>query len=361
MTEICVSDRDDGQRLNKYLMKYLNEAPASFVYKMLRKKNIVINGTRAKGDEILCSGDVITLYLSDETIAKFRRGNITPNHLADVSSDTKNGISANNLMVLYQNEDIMAVHKPAGVLSQKAKADDYTINECIVDYCRAKGVLDAHAFETFTPSVCNRLDRNTSGILLAGISLHGSQYLTRILKARQADKYYYTIVRGELCDSLHVKAYIRKDREENMSAIISESDYAKLPDKYDKNNTENAGSHCKADYAKIETMFIPLDVVSGYTLLKVKLITGKSHQIRAHLKFLGYPVLGDTKYGDVAVNNRMRKQYKLKHHLLHAGMVVLYQNLDQKEQIVIRDDVPDMFRTIGKGLGLNVDKINSET
>lgn len=356
MTEISISDRDGGQRLNKYLMKYLNEAPASFIYKMLRKKNIVVNGARAKGDELLCAGDKITLYMSDETIARFRQDSRSETHIYGALSDAGNGISADNLLVLYQDENIMAVHKPAGVLSQKAKADDYTINECIVDYCRMKGVPDAHMLETFTPSVCNRLDRNTSGILLAGISLHGSQYLARILKERQADKYYYTVVSGELRDKLHVTAYIRKNREDNMSEIIGDSDYRRLPDTHEGPGAAWHRTYCKADYARIETMFMPLDCVPGYTLLKVKLITGKSHQIRAHLKHLGYPVLGDVKYGDAVVNNRMRKQYKLKHHLLHAGQVILYRDIEHEEPVIIRDAVPEMFRNICNGLGLDVDK-----
>ena len=359
MTEIYISDRDGGQRLNKYLMKYLNEAPASFIYKMLRKKNIVVNGARAKGDEMLCAGDRITLYMSDETIAKFRQEHQVKTHLNGALSDTANGISVDNLLVLYQDGDIMAVHKPAGVLSQKAKTDDYSINECIVDYCRTKGVLDAGALETFTPSVCNRLDRNTSGILLAGISLHGSQYLARILKARQADKYYYTIVSGELHDKMHVTAYIQKNREDNVSEIISDSDYRHLPDMPENTDANQRKIYCKTDYARIETMFIPLDRVPGYTLLKVKLITGKSHQIRAHLKYLGYPVLGDVKYGDATVNNRMRKQYKLKHHLLHAGQVILYRDMKQEEPVIIRDALPKQFRNICDGLGLDMDKTDS--
>lgn len=202
MTELKISERDSGQRLNKFLMKYLNQAPSSFLYKMLRKKNIVLNGKRAKGDEILCTDDDIKLFLSDDTISKFRNcghgGSNQTGRNADISPDT--------LHVLYRDADIMAVHKPAGILSQKSKEDDYSVNECIIDYCRKYGVLDDRALETFTPSVCNRLDRNTSGIILAGISLSGSQNLAQILRDRLADKYYYTVVAGELRELLHETA-----------------------------------------------------------------------------------------------------------------------------------------------------------
>ncbi|MCI6241327.1 MAG: RluA family pseudouridine synthase, partial [Clostridium sp.] len=124
MQELTITDLESGQRLNKYMMKYLNQAPSSFIYKMLRKKNITRNGKKAFGDEILECGDVIKVFLADETIEKFR---VT--QTGQVSKQ-KPGIT---LQILYQDSDILAVHKPVGVLSQKAQKDDYSINEAIVD------------------------------------------------------------------------------------------------------------------------------------------------------------------------------------------------------------------------------------
>ena len=315
MQQLTITDLEAGQRLNKYMMKYLNQAPSSFIYKMLRKKNITRNGKKASGDEILECGDVIKVFLADETIEKFR--------VVQASKQTS-GIT---LQILYQDPDILAVHKPVGVLSQKAQKDDYSINEAIVDYCLSMQILTEKQLETFHPSISNRLDRNTSGIILAGISLKGSQTLARILKGHTCEKYYYTIVAGEMKQCIHEKAYIVKDTKKNQSKIQKH---------------ESPGA------SMIETAFTPLCVKNGFTLLQVQLFTGKSHQIRAHLQSLGYPMAGDTKYGNPAVNRKLRERYHLNHQLLHAGRLVLP---DIPE---ITDPLPAEFQKVADGLGLKL-------
>ena len=318
MQQLTITDLEAGQRLNKYMMKYLNQAPSSFIYKMLRKKNITRNGKKASGDEILECGDVIKVFLADETIEKFRVVGS-----AQVSGQ-KPGIT---LQILYQDPDILAVHKPVGVLSQKAQKDDYSINEAIVDYCLSMRILNEKQLETFHPSISNRLDRNTSGIILAGISLKGSQTLARILKGHTCEKYYYTIVAGEMKQCIHEKAYIVKDTKKNQSKIQKH---------------ESPGA------SMIETAFTPLCTKNGFTLLQVQLFTGKSHQIRAHLQSLGYPMAGDTKYGNPAVNRKLRERYHLNHQLLHAGRLVLP---DIPE---ITDPLPAEFQNVADGLGLKL-------
>lgn len=318
MQQLTITDLEAGQRLNKYMMKYLNQAPSSFIYKMLRKKNITRNGKKASGDEILECGDVIKVFLADETIEKFRVVGS-----AQVSGQ-KPGIT---LQILYQDPDILAVHKPVGVLSQKAQKDDYSINEAIVDYCLSMRILSEKQLETFHPSISNRLDRNTSGIILAGISLKGSQMLARILKGHTCEKYYYTIIAGEMKQCIHEKAYIVKDTKKNQSKIQKH---------------ESPGA------SMIETAFTPLCTKNGFTLLQVQLFTGKSHQIRAHLQSLGYPMAGDTKYGNPAVNRKLRERYHLNHQLLHAGRLVLP---DIPE---ITDPLPAEFQKVADGLGLKL-------
>ena len=318
MQQLTITDLEAGQRLNKYMMKYLNQAPSSFIYKMLRKKNITRNGKKASGDEILECGDVIKVFLADETIEKFRVVGSAQ------ESRQKPGIT---LQILYQDPDILAVHKPVGVLSQKAKKDDCSINESIVDYCLSMRILSEKQLETFHPSISNRLDRNTSGIILAGISLKGSQMLARILKGHTCEKYYYTIVAGEMKQCIHEKAYIVKDTKKNQSKIQKH---------------ESPGA------AMIETAFTPLCTKNGFTLLQVQLFTGKSHQIRAHLQSLGYPMAGDTKYGNPAVNRKLRERYHLNHQLLHAGRLVLP---DIPE---ITDPLPAEFQNVADGLGLKL-------
>lgn len=344
MQELTITDLESGQRLNKYMMKYLNQAPSSFIYKMLRKKNITRNGKKASGDEILECGDVIKVFLADETIEKFRvvhtgnphfdRGSKQHDIVKSADSATSDGSAQTSrqkpgitLQILYQDPDILAVHKPVGVLSQKAKKDDYSINEAIVDYCLSMRILSEKQLETFHPSISNRLDRNTSGIILAGISLKGSQMLARILKGHTCEKYYYTIVAGEMKQRIHEKAYIVKDTKKNQSKI---------------QKLESPGA------SMIETAFTPLCVKNGFTLLQVQLFTGKSHQIRAHLQSLGYPMAGDTKYGNPAVNRKLRERYHLNHQLLHAGRLVLP---DIPE---ITDPLPAEFQKVADGLGLKL-------
>ncbi len=313
MRELRINDKVCGQRLNKYLLKYLDRAGSSFVYKMLRKKNITLNDKKAKGDELLSCGDVVKLYLSDETIEKFKSSG-----LKDTGNAKK---SSFNLTVLYEDEHIIAVHKPQGVLSQKAKDDDYSINEAIVDYCISRNIISDE--DVFKPSVCNRLDRNTSGIILAGKSLHGSQLLTSMLRERKLDKYYYTIVEGCFDKRFEDSAYIRKDREYNKSYVIPAEEF----------NNDKA-------YSMIKTSFTPICTGRRFSLIRVKLITGKSHQIRAHLAYLGYPVIGDYKYGSEEINRYVRDNFKLKHQLLHAGQIFFPDGLE------IRDMLPDIFKTI---------------
>lgn len=344
MQELTITDLEAGQRLNKYMMKYLNQAPSSFIYKMLRKKNITRNGKKASGDEILECGDVIKVFLADETIEKFRVVNTGNPHfdrgvkqhdiVKSADSATSDGSAQASrqkpgitLQILYQDPDILAVHKPVGVLSQKAKKDDYSINEAIVDYCLSMRILSEKQLETFHPSISNRLDRNTSGIILAGISLKGSQMLARILKGHTCEKYYYTIVAGEMKQGIHEKAYIVKDTKKNQSKI---------------QNLESPGA------SMIETAFTPLCTKNGFTLLQVQLFTGKSHQIRAHLQSLGYPMAGDTKYGNPAVNRKLRERYHLNHQLLHAGRLVLPDIPD------ITDPLPAEFQNVADGLGLKL-------
>ncbi len=330
MKELVVTSSESNQRLNKYLMKYLNQAPSSFVYKMLRKKNITLNGKKASGDEIINPGDIIKLFLADETIDKFREIKTNQTDLSKTAVP--------KLTVIYQDKDIMAVHKPAGILSQKATDKDISINELILDYCMVNNLIDASGNTNFKPSVCNRLDRNTSGIILAGISLSGSQNISKILKEHNCDKYYYTIIKGNFTDKIHSMAYIIKDTAANVSEIITIDAYNKLD------------SAKKKDYNYVETIFEPVSKGERYTLLKIKLITGKSHQIRATLKHLGYPIVGDSKYGDVSVNRYMRDNYKLKHHLLHAASVSF-------KDLTINDPLPEIFINICKRERINIDSI----
>ena len=287
MKKIIISDREEGQRLDKFLAKYMDQAPAGFFYKMMRKKNIVLNGKKAAGKEKLRQGDQIKLFLSDETVEKFTG-------TAGRAPMQKGNI---DLAVIYEDAHVLFVNKPAGLLSQKAKPSDVSLVEVITEYLLQSGSLGPEDLRIFRPGICTRLDRNTSGIVTAGKSLVGLQALSLGFKERTFGKYYRCLVKGRVDESAYIKGYLTKDKEKNQVTV---KEYPSEGDEL------------------IETEYRPVRVRDGYTLLEVHLITGKPHQIRAHLASVRHPIIGDPKYGDRKENNRFKMDYGLSFQLLHA-------------------------------------------
>ncbi|NCB94075.1 MAG: RluA family pseudouridine synthase [Clostridia bacterium] len=301
MRKLEIGKNEACQRMDKYLKKYFKDAGSGFLYKMLRKKNILLNDKKADGKEILSEGDTITLYLAEDTIEKFRGSS------ADSVRKVIN-YPQTTLDVLYEDEDYLILNKPSGILSQKATPDDVSMVEYLTGYLLQKGDITPRELETFHPSVCNRLDRNTSGIILAGKTLSGLQILSQFLKERTMKKYYLCLVKGRIEKSQYCRAYLLKNKSNNQVRILNEP----------------------VDGAQyIETSYDPLWCGSEETLLKVDLITGKSHQIRSHLASLGYPLAGDPKYGSSTWNQLLRKQSGLKRQFLHAWEID-FPHLDSK-------------------------------
>lgn len=294
MKEIVINENEAGQRLDKFLGKLLKEAPASFYYKMLRKKNIVLNGKKATGNEKLAMGDSVKLFLSDETFEKFTGRQPAEDMVISVPSIP--------LEIVYENHDVLAINKPAGMLSQKAKKEDISANEYILQYLLESGTITAESLHTFKPSVCNRLDRNTSGILVAGKTLNGLQQMSKAFRERSMEKYYLAIVAGHISKPRRIEGFLKKDEKNNQVTILSEP---------------------SNDAKPIITEYRPLKLVGQVTLLEVHLITGRSHQIRAHLASIGHPVIGDTKYGNPRLNREFLKNAGVTHQLLHAYRLFL--------------------------------------
>lgn len=324
MQEIHVTANEAGQRLDKLLAKFLREAPRSFLYKMLRKKNITLNGRKADGSEKLAQGDVIKLFLSEETIEKFSgSGIITVPAKPDMKPD-----------IIYEDSHILLINKPVGMLSQKARENDISAVEYLTAYLLSSGQITERELKTFHPSICNRLDRNTSGILAAGKSLCGLQELSRFFKDRSIEKYYLCPVDGLITKCTKAKGFLTKNQKTN-KVMISPTEVS--------------------ESTPIETEYRPVASAANITLLEVHLITGKTHQIRAHLASAGHPVIGDYKYGNRKVNEQYRKQYGLTSQLLHAWRLVMPQTdgplagLSGRE---FRADVPDLFRRICKDKGV---------
>lgn len=324
MQQVTIGSNQAGQRLDKFLHKYLPGAGSGFLYKMLRKKNITLNGKKAEGRELLQEGDVVTCYFAEETLQKFT-GNtsLSEYHLAY----RKLG----KVEVVWEDGDIIILNKPVGMLAQKADAGDLSLNEWLIGYLLDRGAMDEEGLYFFKPSVCNRLDRNTSGLVLCGKSLAGSQALSRLIRERRISKFYRTICVGEMQGDRTLDGYLVKDQRTNRVRI-----------------TEEAGEAGQTG-ERVRTAYHPLGAANGFTLLEVELITGKSHQIRAHLASIGHPIVGDYKYGDRLVNDRMKAEYGLESQLLHAARVVFP---DGRE---ITAKVPELFGMLEESLGLKKD------
>ena len=294
MKSFIIKENEAGQRLDKYLRKLLPDAPGSFIYKMLRKKNIVLNQEKATGSEHLSVGDEVVCFLSDDTFEKFSKSS------GDTIEELKRVPVQPAFSVVYEDEDILVINKPAGMLSQKARESDISANEHMIAYLLETKALTEADLHTFRPSICNRLDRNTSGILLAGKTLRGLQRLSAELKSRSMKKYYRCLVKGDLSKKQLLKGYLLKDERENAVSIF-----------------QNGAPNRKY----IETEYNPVEQFGDYTLLEVHLITGRSHQIRAHLASIGHPVIGDPKYGELRQNRLFEKAAGINRQLLHAYRV----------------------------------------
>ncbi len=309
MQSVTIGTNQAGQRLDKFLHKCLPHAGTSFLYKMLRKKNITLNGKKAEGKEMLSIGDEIKFFFSDETFEKFsgreRKANADTSDTGMVKEYLEAYQTLKDIQILYEDENIVILNKPVGVLTQKASSKDLSLNEWLIGYLLSNNGITKKELHTFRPSVCNRLDRNTSGIVLCGKSLAGSQALSRIIKERTLQKFYRTICVGELKKTEILDGYLHKDNKTNKVTITKE-----LP------------SHASSkDYSPIQTAYYPVVSEKGYTLLEVELITGKTHQIRSHLAYIGHPIIGDGKYGNPKENQVFRERDKLQNQLLHAYRV----------------------------------------
>lgn len=338
MQKIIISTNQAGQRFDKFLKKYMPEAGSGFLYKMLRKKNIVLNKKKADGTEILSVGDEVAFFFADETYEKFTGIKVSGDgsvqeSKTDISEYQKAYGSLKNITVIYEDEDILILNKPAGILSQKATPSDLSVNEWMIGYLlHCEPALQA-SLRTFKPSVCNRLDRNTGGLILCGKSLAGSQYLSKVIKDRTVRKFYRTLCLGEITDTAKIAGYLKKNEKTNKVTLSSE---------------KAEGS----DY--IETGYYPICSASGYTHLEVELITGKTHQIRAHLAYIGHPLVGDYKYGSKKRNDALKASYGLEAQLLHAYRVEFPEEGSEKcPQLagkVFTAPYPEIFNRILKDI-----------
>ena len=296
MREIRVGKNDSNQRLDRFLKKYMDEAGTGFIYKMLRKKNIKVNESKASPEMMIFEGDTIQLYLSDETIDKFigtkevRKSKLAPR-------------------IIYEDENLVLVNKPAGILSHGAGEEfEENIVDSLVTYLIQKGDYIPRIEKTFSPSICNRLDRNTSGVIIGAKNSEALRLVNKAIKEGSVRKYYKTIVKGTIKEDFEHKGFLIKDEDRNLVDI-----------------SDKQGERSKDVYTKFRVIMSK----GGYSLLEVELITGRTHQIRSTLQTMGYPVIGDRKYGNSVVNDEFRKKYGLENQWLHGYRIVL-DGLEEK-------------------------------
>lgn len=327
MKEFIISQSQSGQRSDKFIQRILPGAGKSFIYKMMRKKNIVLNDKKIEGNEILSKGDVLKIWFSDETFTKLSKAAESDSH-ASIYTDAYDKLK--NIEVLYETDDILIADKPSGVLSQKSSADDISLNEWLIGYLKNKADYELN-LSYFKPSVQNRLDRNTSGLVLCSKTVLGAALLSDMIKNRTVKKYYHAFVLGSITEGQTLKGYHIKDEANNKVEILTQPEYDSL------------SSDSKNKYVPVVTAYKPIgapytvfdDII--VTLIEVELITGKSHQIRAHMASVGHPLIGDEKYGNRKVNKLLNKNYQM----LHAKRLEFPKDdrLDRLSEAIIESNI----------------------
>ncbi len=321
MIKITAGRNDAEQRLDRFLRKYLKGATLGNIYKIIRK-DIKINGSRSgvKNETVIHEGDEISLYINDDDFARFT-GNAAgssnnassggaPHGARSAAAGTPKKRPRRSFGIIYEDENVIAVEKPYGLLTHgDGREKKNTLVNQVVDYLIEKGDYVPRLERSFTPAAVNRLDRNTTGIVLLGKNAAALRTLNAMIRSKESvSKYYITIVKGELMDELRLEGELVKDEARNMVSVNAPA--------------EEAGE-VEGRAKQITTIARPLARSNGFTLAEIELITGRTHQIRAHMASAGHPVIGDTKYGDPAVNDGVASRYGLKAQLLHAYRLVI--------------------------------------
>ena len=287
MKTYLINDKESGQTLEKYVRKVLSEAPLSFIYKLFRKKDIKVNGHWEKEKYIVKENDEMSIYVTDQQLEDFhKRLDYQPN---DSIKD----------WIIYEDKNILLINKPRNVLVQK---DDHShekaLDQLVVEYLMFKGEYDPLNDHGFKPGPAHRIDRNTSGIVMFGKNHQTLTYLFELLKEHEKiGKHYITLVCGDIDKDGEIDAPLRKNFDLKKVVVAS---------------TKDGGKTAK-------TIYHVLKRFGEYTLLDVTLVTGRTHQIRAHMSYIRHHVVGDTKYGDFKVNNYFKKTFGFTDQFLHAS------------------------------------------
>lgn len=282
MRTLIINRNDAGQRLDKFLSKAVRAMPKSLMYKGIRTKKIKVNRKRAEIGYILEEGDTVELFISEE-------------FFSDNASDSAFMKLTPKLDIVYEDENIMLLDKRPGLIVHSDDEEDVnTLISHVKAYLYRKGEYNPEDEQSFAPALCNRIDRNTGGIVIAAKNAEALRIMNEKIRNDELSKFYLAAVHGHMpkkADTLH--GYLRKDQANNIVDISTVK---------------------KPGYKEIITKYRVLDENNSLSLVEVELVTGRTHQIRAHFSSIGHPLLGDGKYGV----NRDDKKLGYKFQALYA-------------------------------------------
>ena len=311
MRELIIGKNDAGQRLDKFITKTL-DLPTGLLYKSIRTKKIKVNRKRAEISTVLCEGDTVQCFLAEEFFEREvddgSLGRITP-----------------KLSIVYEDENIMLLDKRPGVsVHEDENGSTNTLITHILAYLYQKGEYDPQNEQSFTPALCNRIDRNTGGIVIAAKTAEALRVMNEKIKEREIDKFYLAAIHG-----------VPKKSEDTLYGFLLKDEKSNLVKVYDKNPPRNAKN--------IITKYKVIAKKGDSALIEVELLTGRTHQIRAHMAHIGHPLIGDGKYGinksDRERGYKYQALYSYKLRFSFKGEETVLEYLNGREFTIPKKDI----------------------